>query len=185
MANCCYYEMKVQGKKNDVDEFISILKCKDYSKPHMYRVGSADIDNEYADSKTDTYIAYISGECAWSVESCMTQAGYYRTRGQGDPNATYLQKESERLSLAIEVFSSEEGFCFSERYVYIKGEEVVNHYVDRNVYYMEDYDDADHMNEELGTSFTQEMFENSESYIEGGYGEYDFTDYSDVFTVNS
>ena len=79
MPNYCYYQIKVGGYFGNVDAFIQVLN-NDYNKLHMYRVFSANVEEEtlYGVYKT----ALISGECAWSVSACMLNdydSSYYAT----------------------------------------------------------------------------------------------------------
>ena len=102
MANNCFFTMHVKGKKENVDEFFAELR--DYERvPHFWRVFSADrLDLQ---SEPDgTVVAEIIGDCP--------------------EVSTSLQKESKRLSLAIEVFSEEPGAEFQEHYHYEYGERI-------------------------------------------------------------
>ena len=121
MANNCFFTMHVKGKKENVDEFFAELR--DYERvPHFWRVFSAD----RLDLQTEpdgTVVAEIIGDCAWSVYCCMCDgAGTY---AKDCPQvSTSLQKESKRLSLAIEIFSEEPGAEFQEHYHYEHGERI-------------------------------------------------------------
>lgn len=180
MPNLCSYDMKVQGAKRNVEEFINIMNAKDYSTTHLYRVFEAELYNELI-NEDGTYSAYIYGTCAWSVHTSMTEYGYFNK--SDDQNGTHLRKESERLNLAIEVYSEECGMAFAERYVFIKGEEVVNECIDREEYCTEEYETVEEMNEDLNTNFTKAQFEGLDYIVVGGYGEYEFEDYSHVFNT--
>ena len=135
MANNCFFTMHVKGKKENVDEFFTELR--DYEHiPHFWRVFSAD----RLDLQTDpdgTVVAEIIGDCAWSVYCCMLDgAGTY---AHDCPEvSTSLQKESERLSLAIEVFSEESGAEFQEHYHYEDGEEIANEDVKWESYWFDE-----------------------------------------------
>ena len=121
MANNCFFTMHVKGKKENVDAFFAELR--DYERvPHFWRVFSAD----RLDLQTEpdgTVVAEIIGDCAWSVYCCMCEgAGTYAKDCL--EVSTSLQKESKRLSLAIEVFSEEPGAEFQEHYHYEHGERI-------------------------------------------------------------
>ncbi|MGL4820924.1 MAG: hypothetical protein ACRC5C_13220 [Bacilli bacterium] len=157
MPNHCFYEMKVVGKKENVDTLIQVMN-QDYAlttifkdsstltyqdenqKPHLYRVFSADETmGEYRDE--NTYVSIISGDCAWSVSSCMINhdRSYYQRHKNFilDSKATHLQALSDQLELEIEVLSNETGNGFAEHYIFKRGIMVENECYD----YHEEYDD--------------------------------------------
>ncbi len=178
MPNHCDYEMKVTGKKCNVDEFIGILKA-DYERTpddplHFWRLFEVSVDDmeEYGN---DICAAIISGICAWSIKSCMCESGYqaYDDTGRG----TTLQAESKRLSLAVQVFSRESGSCFQEHYIYILGNmecEICEKFVEifLGSQTLEEY------NAENNTCFTEV---NPDNYICDGDFEWEYNDYEYVF----
>lgn len=128
MANNCFYMMHVKGKKENVDEFFAELR--DYEHiPHFWRVFSADrldLQNE----PDGTVVAEIIGDCANSICDCMTDGP--GTYAADNPQvSTSLQKESERLSLAIEVYAEEPIGDFQEHYRYEYGAETASEYAGR------------------------------------------------------
>lgn len=135
MANNCWYDMHVSGTRKSLDEFYKVLT--DYDHPrHFYRVFTAETYDTYQ-NKDGTFTDCISGDCAWSVCSCMT-IGAIGTYAKGDRETdTSLQLESERLHLRIEVFSSEPGVGFQEHYYYDNGVELANEEKDYGEYEFE------------------------------------------------
>ena len=176
MPNYCNYSMEISGKPADVDEFVKIIQA-DYKykdgicnvERHLWRVFSADAYDEKISNGIKT--TCVSGDCAWSVSSCMTGEGYQAD--YPDRNGTTLQEESKRLNLAIEVYSEEPGVGFMEHYLYIDGEEIYNECVDWNEYWPDDFDSVEEMNEECGTNFTLEEFESGDRLETGGF-DWDF-----------
>ena len=128
MANNCWYDMHVCGTRESLDEFWHVLQDYDYPR-HFYRVFSAEKYDSYQ-NKDGTFTDCISGDCAWSVRSCMTIAPV-GTYAKGDRETdTSLQLESQRLGLKIEVFSAETGVGFQEHYRYENGVEIANEETD-------------------------------------------------------
>lgn len=126
MPNLCDYEMKIKGSKNAVQRVIDCLKA-DYNyeegKPshkHFFRVFDANVDYENK-NEDGTITAFVWGDCAWSVHSCMI-GGYYEECKQLYKDkfmGTDLAEQSKDCE--IEVFSEEPGCLFSEHYIYKKG----------------------------------------------------------------
>ena len=139
MANNCVFSMRIVGNKVSVDEFIKVVKSDyHYSDEGVYR-GSFDrhlsrIFNRevisYIAEASGQCIAEISGDCAWSVYSCMTEGGYYSRRFLKDysdrSHATTLKLESGKLGLEIEVFSEELGLGFREHFLFDNGETIID-----------------------------------------------------------
>lgn len=187
MANNCFYKMKVQGSESNVNEFIKLIQVNyayddhnncynpsDNYKPverHLWRVFNADVDEEYVGNKGK--IAYISGDCAWSVYCCMCEGKHTYQFQYPNSKGTSLRQESERLQLTIEVFSEECGCCFMEHYVFQNGKCKVDSCVDWCEYCTLDYESVEEMNEDCGTNFTQEQFD-AEEYISVGGLDWEF-----------
>lgn len=74
MANNCFYTMRVEGKKDDVMEFHK--RMQDYDAPnHLFRMFDASIINEQ-ENNDGSFTIEVSGDCAWSIESCCRASGY-------------------------------------------------------------------------------------------------------------
>ena len=124
MPNFCYYQMRVRGNEDKVEEFIDIIQADYHIKNgicshdrHFWRVFDANVlDRQF---ENGSGYAEIEGDCAWSVHACMCDGdGSYN---EDNPNlgGTTLQAESEKLHISIEVFSSETGCCFMKSFVRI------------------------------------------------------------------
>lgn len=182
MPNICSYCMQVKGKPENVEEFIKIIQTdyaydkngncynpSDHNKPvekHFWRVFEANVESD--DISYDIRTVEISGDCAWSVKSCMCDGLFTYQYQNPNGHGTTLQKESERLQLAIEVFSEECGMGFMEHYVVVDGNIIIDDCIDYAEYYTGDFDTVEEMNVEYGTNFTQEEFEANEYISVGG-----------------
>ena len=187
MPNYCYYQMCVRGKKENVERFIKVIQADyNYSSMefsydrHMFRVFEADYDELEKVGKND-YRVIISGDCAWSVSSCMLNehhSSYYNRMKEEYPNdfrGTTLPKESRRLHLAIEVYSEECGMCFQEHYLFDDGKTIISECVDYNEYCICDYDSKEEAEEDLDIEITDEEWNSGEEYIKrGGFEEWYF-----------
>ena len=171
MPNYCNYSMCVVGSKENIEEFIRVIKA-DYNYQtmefdfdrHMFRVFEAECDDieERFDGRFQTV---INGYCAWSVASCMLAHGYYsdcEARYGDNFRGTTLDMESGRLHLDIEVYSEEGGVCFQEHYVIIDGGIVCDECVDWYEYWVDGYDSKEEAEEGLDTHFTDEEWANAE-----------------------
>lgn len=71
MPNYCSYSMKATGSPEELREFIEVIQRDNYeSGRHFFRVFEASIADE--ETVSEGYVE-ISGECAWSVYSCMME----------------------------------------------------------------------------------------------------------------
>lgn len=184
MPNYCYYSMCVRGTKENVEEFIKVIEA-DYNytdmkftyKRHFFRVFEADY-GEIEQMGDDDYRVTISGDCAWSVATCMLEGGYYRdikARYPREFRGTTLPKESKRLNLAIEVYSEECGMCFQEHYLFDNGDTIIDECVDYNEYYIGDFNSKADAEDELDIEITDEEWNSGEEYIKrGGFEEWYF-----------
>ena len=102
MGNICNYEMRVIGEKKLVKEFITTLQ-------DIYGNHYVDFDDAWF-LEDERYVAVIFGGCNWSVWSSMIS--------NKNPD---IISESRRLSLEIEIISTEEGCDLSEYYLIKNG----------------------------------------------------------------
>lgn len=75
MPNLCYYQMRVQGKPEDVEYVVQTMQAKynydtmEFShEKHLYRVFDACINDDTTENGIRDVII-SSGDCAWSVAS--------------------------------------------------------------------------------------------------------------------
>lgn len=165
MPNYCNYSMCVKGNKENIEEFIKVMKS-DYNyntmefgfDRHMFRVFEAECDEveEYDDG---VFQAIINGYCAWSVSSCMLEGGYYKDCKDSfgdDFRGTTLLLESKRLNIDIEVYSEECGMCFQEHYIITNGELECDECVDWSEIWIDDYKTKEEAEADLEMSITDE-----------------------------
>lgn len=177
------YSMCVKGKRENVEEFIKVIQSGydygtmefDYDR-HFFRVFEAYYD-KIEKLGDDMSQVVIKGNCAWSVNSCMFEDGYYgrwKTEYKNEFRGTTLPIESERLGLDIEVFSEECGMCFQEHYVIINGDVIINECVDWEEYCIDEYETKEEAEEDLGIEITDEEWEEHEFISRGGFGDWNF-----------
>ena len=189
MPNYCDYSMCVRGTKEAINEFIKVIQADyDYSENkfsfdrHLFRVFEANV-NEFEEVGDAQYRAIIDGYCAWSVSCCMLNSGdysYYHTfeqRFKESFRGTTLLQESEKLNLAIEVFSQEPGCCFSEYYLIKNGELEESDCVKFYEYCIDDYKTKEEAEKELTTVITDYEWNNRHNvpWITRGGFEWDFS----------
>lgn len=184
MPNCCNFLMKITGKEEAVKEVVQVIKADyDYSTNefsfdrHLWRVFEADVTEEDY-NETHDYYAIVSGNCAWSVSSCMLDRPHsYQNRYKNDEDnrGTDIVTESRNLGVIVEIYSSEPGVGLQEHYYINKGNIEINqcveyeeHFWDQDEYTMEDY------NEEYGTNFTEDQFDEDGCCKIGGFENWDF-----------
>lgn len=132
MANVCQYLMKIVGAKPQVIELVEMLQWKGkYENCGINRVYDAHV-NEEGVIKEGFYYCIVDGGCAWSVLTSMLI--------EGDASQV-IDEATERLNLAIEIFSEECGLAFQEHFVIGKGTIFVNECVDWEEIYISDYDE--------------------------------------------
>lgn len=137
MPNICEFNMKVIGKDKNVSEFLEMLTDYDLPK-HFWRVFDDTLTvTKHPDDSKDETTAYISGDCAWSIYACMTDEEHSYAADHPE-EGTSLQKESERLSLSIEVFSWAPEMGFSEHFAYQNGETLAEETCDYGELYVDD-----------------------------------------------
>lgn len=168
MPNLCDYDMRVEGKKDDIEKLHRIMKFKD--EVHMYRIFSADV-YDLEKKNEDIYVASICGDCAWSVYVCMLEGPfcYY----QGEQEGTSLLQLSKALNLKIEVYSSESGFGFQEHYYIERGELKVNEEKDYGEFWFDEDDlSKEAIEKEINGPITDKEYKDylAEGYFSrGGY----------------
>lgn len=185
MPNTCDYSMRVVGKKENIEEFIKIMKAtynyfeKEFSNDlHFFRIFEA-IEDQIEELDNRSYATTINGTCAWCVSSCMFDnepKSYYQLAKQeysDDFRGTLVPIESKRLGLDIEIFS-EDGLTFQEHYIVKQGVIETEDCVDWHEYYIGDFSSKEEAEKSLNIKITDEEWEDrSHSICRGGF-EWDF-----------
>lgn len=174
MANNCWYQMRIAGKKESVDQFIAMLSGE--APIRLGRVFSVNTDEQFTPFPGNRGIGYadVSGDCAWSIRESMLPGS--------NPSVT-LATEAKRLGLVIEGYSSEPGLCFQEHVLINKGDILTFDCVDYEEYFIEDMNEKQlaELCAEKGLT-KEEILSNANhngDYTVGGFGE-DFADYKDL-----
>lgn len=124
MPNICNFDMKVSGKKKDIERLYKMLNYDESEKYRFYRVFECfyTYEEDLEDVSDDECVStFISGECAWSVKNCMLAES-----SDEYEHLTSIDKVSKELDLLIEIVSEERGFNFTEHYVIDNGEILIN-----------------------------------------------------------
>ena len=182
MPNWCNFTMRITGNPKGIARVYNAATT-DYNEEdadcpeHLWRV----FDFEEVDETT--YSRFLvskdfNGNCAWSVYSCMFDGVYTYQNSNSKGHGITLQQLSKEENLIIEVFSWEEGCAFSEHYLIVKGDIIIDDTID---YYLLG---PDLTVKELNKFSKQrwkraqwdKYFEENEYYIVGGHTE-DFCDH--------
>lgn len=172
--------MAITGKQDKVEELIQIMQndydCTPDEPLHMWRVFNANEEMRMSyDDTEDIITVRLSGDCAWSVASCMLDGGY-NSDGRGY-NGTTLERETKRLGLVVEIYSEEGGCAFMEHYILATGEIITSECVEWSEYYLDDFKNVNEFNEATGQNWTQQQFEEyDEDIFEVGGMYWDFDD---------
>lgn len=182
MPNYCDYEMMVKGKKENVEEFVMVIKtdyeydkagnCKCEAGRHLWRVFEANSD--IVDIEDGLVVASVWGYCAWSVFSCMFDGDGTYQHDRPNGCGTTLEIESKNLGLEIEVYSKEPGMCFMEHYYIDNGEITTDECVEYAEYCISDYETKKEAEEELGIIISDYEWEH-EDYVGRGGMEWEFS----------
>lgn len=174
MANNCWYQMRIAGQKESVDQFIDMLSGK--GPVHLGRVFSVYTDEPFTPYPGNKGIGYadVSGDCAWSIKESMLP-GY-------NPSIT-LATEAKRLGLVVEAYSSEPGNQFQEHVLINKGDILTFDCVDYEEYFVEDMNEKQlaELCAEKGLT-KEEILSNANhngGYTVGGFGD-DFANFADL-----
>ncbi len=107
MANLCWFEIHVKGKKNDCYQvFNSNLPCYELF-----------INKERGTD--DKYFLSLRGECRWSLSTNMING------------TESLKNQSKKLSLEIEAYAIDECGSLQEHYHYVNGKVLTDDYLPR------------------------------------------------------
>lgn len=189
MPNYCNYQMRIQGKPNDVEKVIKIIQA-DYNydtmefseNKHLFRVFDADVMDDITDG--DYRDVVINGNCAWSVFTCMMEGDgtYYSSMESeyGDRfRGTTLVKLSKDHNVMIEVYGEESGCEFHEHYLIHNGELLVDETVKYIELYKEYLEEDETTLEEVlkdGGFTMDDVTDEDEYYRIGGFKSWNFTD---------
>ena len=182
MANNCFYTLKAAGAKESVQELLDIMQYKKEDTVMFARIFDAEEDDtvELADGRV---LMSISGDCAWSVYSCMFEGNgtYFNSAREANPQLSSIPIESKRLGLDIEIYSSEPGMGFAEHYRVTNGDILISDETPYSELYWnkDEYPDFASFKEDYG--FSDEVTE--DQFDEDGYAS--LGGYDGVFEIDS
>lgn len=116
MANNCYYNMKIIGKKDNIKEFLSRVKGEYKEGKSFGRFFEADIYEEGFSPKHNLPYVRVCGDCAWSVLSCI----------EFDVDKDLMPKTTKELKLIVEIWSEEPELGFQEHFIFDKGKKIAS-----------------------------------------------------------
>lgn len=175
MANLCSFEMKVVGKKENIEHFYNALIQED--NIWIGRGADATIEEMTDDG------AFIVGYCKWSILSALVDNAI--SMRNTPERWTFTEEEKESLSFAtlleatklwdltMEVYSEEPGIGFQEHFLFQKGVSLLNECVDYSEFYLGEYETKAEAEADLGVEISDDQWGN-EYYTEGGYEEWNF-----------
>ncbi len=170
MANNCWYEMLIKGTQENCYNFLKKMKSYD-ENDHFYRIFDACVVDEGHDGESN-YFMVISGDCAWSLDSCCRASGYSN-------GIDLFSVNTKAFKLKLEAYSEEPGFEFQEHYIYDNGKCIICECVDyaewfwdRSEQTFEEY--KKEMGECLPSSLTERDFNEEGYYYAGGFGDWSF-----------
>ena len=175
MANICSVEMKIVGKRPNIELFISALEQK--NKVYMGR-GLYITDLEFDD---EAGCAILSGDCKWSIQSALIECAIRMRENPSirlfkeveDPKElTFLTLDEAcgMYNVSVEAFSTEPGCQFSEHYIVTPSgieENETCEYIETWLDHGE-YPTKEAAEKELKVSITDEDWENEASIVIAG-----------------
>ncbi len=177
MSNQCFYEMKMAGSKEAVSELAQIL-----DREGGFRNDGIGYARSFAAgpaTKTlgkDVYTLTGKGTCARSVYLALRREGISEmlagTRFEGTPLRS-LEGESERLHVAVELYSSEPQMGFQEHLLVADGQILKEECLSYEIVDAESVlGNVEAFNQKYGTSLTEKEVEETDVFYIGGYGEH-------------
>lgn len=161
MANNCYFNMKVTGEKEKINELIDMMQW--VGRFEGIGLGNVYDVDVYDSSEENGLLTYqCTGNCAWSVLSAM--------RGE-KWNKHTLESETKRLNLVVEIFSEEPRNCFQEHCLISKGQVIIDDFVDWESHCLDEYESLEEFNEMNGTDYTEDMVDEDGYVVVGGFGD--------------
>ena len=173
MANLCEFDMRIVGTRENVGELISLLKYEGKGKVKGFgRTYEVYVVNEWEENGLS--YADIAGDCAWSVLTSLIETA-------SDEN---LITETKRLNLALEVYSNEPGFAFSEHFIIARGRKICDECADYTEIKVSELseEELDALSKRTGqdvTTLLETAAENDGYYGVSGFGE-DYANFIDL-----
>ena len=175
MSYPCSFQMKITGKEQAVKELIAMLSREgEFLESGFVAISEFSAEGLQKTSVPGICMVEASGTCDWSVKSAM------RDYGNRVPS---LESEAERLSLVVEVYSSEANQNFQEHCFIVFGDVLIDDTLEYEEHWIPCFDNLETYNKVFDTDFTEDMV-NDDGYVHiGGFGvSYgDFQDCAEFF----
>lgn len=170
MANQVYFKMKVKGTKENVVEFVEVLKGN--RTQHFVCTSVDEVEDMVTLGEKVTQI--VTGYCDQSIGYGLNDMGNLMSKY---PSITNLTTESTTLNIDIEVYSKEPAMCFEEHFCVSNGNILVDEVVECVDYHWikEDFPTIEAFNEAYETSFKEDDFSVDGFLTVGGYPEWNFS----------
>lgn len=174
MANDCYFEGKILGKKEEVEEVFKYFteaynynllnkeeKASDFIEPkgpHFWRIHDFKTMSQGENEKEEFFITFC-GICAWSLFASLLYEGYQKSWDEYKNKAwfkgTCLEEVHKKFPhLKMEFFSEEPGMNISE-HILIEGDSFINESEDFKIVNYESIEEA----KEDGMEISEDMVE--------------------------
>lgn len=156
MPNWARFNSKVQGKKKDVETFVSILRGERpegynvvpwrllYEDPD-YEITLEDLESHKDANPDDTIVVMVNGYCAWGMLDSFDKDEIERK--SMDPlyintdDIISIQDLTYKLDLVVEAYAMETNMGFEEHLLYVRGPGII--YQSCDVTFDYDCDDND------------------------------------------
>lgn len=162
MANMCYFNCKIAGKKDNVKKAAELLSSFSIGRVREFQI----LKEEY--SNNGNCFVECDGECCWSVETALINTS---------ANIVDLTK---KYDLSFESYSEELGFEFQEHHIIKKGVIETEECVDYMEQYIADLSEEEIEDlaeeQEISVAVLKEVAAENEGYYRiGGFLSWDFT----------
>lgn len=184
MANNCYFTMKAIGSKESLEEFERMMLGQgEYGAGRLGRVSAFEPEPVLVEDARGVYSLTADGCCANSVYSAMQKEGLEElAQALGTSPLLSIEDESERLHLAVEVYSTERDNGFEEHLVVADGKVILEDEIGINEYFVEDViDRLDEFNEVFKASYEPADLRSKRLIVVGGFPNYgDFSKLEEI-----
>ena len=161
MPNICSYLMKATGPSQGLKRLYNALTVNyEYTEEdpeHFWRIFDTTV-GEVVQVKGDIYSVNFLGSCAWSVWSCMFDGPFTYQKDDTTGAGTHIVKLSKEENLVVEIYSQEPGLSFSEHFLVVNGEILIQG--EEEYYEFDSEVDPDTLLKYGGLHWTQEQINN-------------------------
>lgn len=181
MANLCDYDMRIVGKKKNIQKFINALT----QTGTIWMGRGAEANVTYEDTDGNDCVATVFGYCKWSIVSSLIDNAKSMRKtpenwsfGSDDKVLTFitLDEASKIYNVDVEVYSEEPGCEFQEHYLIQKGKFIKDECVHYEEYFKGDFETKEDFEKEHDITISDEIWNDGEDYYSvGGFKNWDFS----------